>query len=426
MDNNKFQEEFSETLMSIFGRTTRYSTISYNQVFLGSLLAGVERILTKEVPTLAVGFRNTSIVLFVNENFWNNELSKDTIETYKHRIGVVVHELLHIAFGHLTNMKFKQNRELYNIACDILVNQYVHNENKKIGTNDFLPDSHIHLGLFPDAFSKNDLNQTSHFYYEKLMQVQEEPEKFPQSFENLQKIIPQLNDEHKMWKDFDKLPESTQEIIKENLKQKIKETKENLSNDNWGKLHQNVRDAVEDIINYESEIDWKKVVSKFITNSNQKYSKSSKMKLSKRYGVPPGRRSKRKTSILVALDTSGSITNDDIFIFFGELSNILRKNKNLSIKVVECDTEIGNVYDFNGYNFPKEVSGGGGTYFDPVFEYYNKNRNKAGFSALIYFTDGYADIPKVKIKDKLLWCLTQKSTDIKNMYKFGGICIKIK
>jgi predicted metal-dependent peptidase len=91
------------------------------------------------------------------------------------------------------------------------------------------------------------------------------------------------------------------------------------------------------------------------------------------------------------------------------------------IEVVECDSQVQRVYSYNGTT-PKEISGGGGTDFDPVFSYTRRNR-KVHYDGLIYLTDGYADVPTIKPPCRLLWVITPGGT--KENIAFGNV-IEIK
>ena len=79
--------------------------------YYGFFLIALNRIWTNKVPTAGVSKDKINYRLYIGENFWN-ELSED------HRRGLLKHELLHIAFGHLT-MYFKfSNKRRANIAMD--------------------------------------------------------------------------------------------------------------------------------------------------------------------------------------------------------------------------------------------------------------------------------------------------------------------
>jgi predicted metal-dependent peptidase len=102
------------------------------------------------------------------------------------------------------------------------------------------------------------------------------------------------------------------------------------------------------------------------------------------------------------IDTSGSIEEQTLNIFFAEIEAIRRTGADVT--VIECDAAVGNVYAFKKNVTPK-VTGGGGTNYDPAFKYINANRNLR-IDACVYLTDGYAPDPQVKPRCKLLYVIT--------------------
>ena len=65
----------------------------------------------KAVPTAGVSRQGINYQLYINENFWNK------LSTNQH-IGLLKHELLHIAFFHITDYEHLTDREIANIAMD--------------------------------------------------------------------------------------------------------------------------------------------------------------------------------------------------------------------------------------------------------------------------------------------------------------------
>jgi predicted metal-dependent peptidase len=65
----------------------------------------------KRVPTAGVSKNGINYQLTINPEFWE-ELSVE------HRIGLLKHELLHIAFGHLTIYFKFSDKKLANVAMD--------------------------------------------------------------------------------------------------------------------------------------------------------------------------------------------------------------------------------------------------------------------------------------------------------------------
>ena len=85
-----------------------------NEPFYAHFLSGIVRKVTNEIPTAAVGLNNTSVTLYVNENFFLKELT-----TFSSRVAVIKHETLHILFKHLFRLDLKKyDRRLFNIAAD--------------------------------------------------------------------------------------------------------------------------------------------------------------------------------------------------------------------------------------------------------------------------------------------------------------------
>ena len=107
--------------------------------------------------------------------------------------------------------------------------------------------------------------------------------------------------------------------------------------------------------------------------------------------------------MLLAIDTSGSVSDNELREFMGEMHHIYRCG--VDITVVQCDTMIRSVEPYRG-KFEMTVLGRGGTEFDPVLEYFNANLNK--YTSLVYFTDGECNVD-VKPRGNVLWVLSEES-----------------
>ena len=111
-----------------------------------------------------------------------------------------------------------------------------------------------------------------------------------------------------------------------------------------------------------------------------------------------------KAEIAVAIDISGSISDEEFKQAIKEVLNIV-KNYNHEITIIECDKEIRRVYKVKSINDIKErINIRGGTKFTPVFEYANNKK----INLLVYFTDGKGEdklqvIPKGY---KILWVIS--------------------
>jgi len=144
-------------------------------------------------------------------------------------------------------------------------------------------------------------------------------------------------------------------------------------------------------------------LKRFVGNSSIVYTKKLRRKYNKRYAASPGLKLKFKNHILVGVDTSGSVNNDELKEFFNELAHMTKTGHKIS--VAQCDTSLRSVEEFN----PKkdwEIHGRGGTSFQPVIDHYNESNG--AYTALIYLTDGEAYSPDNCPKNTL-WCLSSIS-----------------
>ena len=111
----------------------------------------------------------------------------------------------------------------------------------------------------------------------------------------------------------------------------------------------------------------------------------------------------KKRHVVIAIDTSGSMTDNVLSEVISELYAVLSKMQNLCFTIIECDSEIQRVYDVNEIRDLKfNITGRGGTCFSPVIEYLNSNL-KYRNSTLIYITDGYGESKIPKPLNKVVW-----------------------
>ncbi|WP_310451249.1 DUF2201 family putative metallopeptidase [Sulfuritalea sp.] len=115
--------------------------------------------------------------------------------------------------------------------------------------------------------------------------------------------------------------------------------------------------------------------------------------------------------IFVALDTSGSISDTDLAQFVGEL-NAIKGTLPVRITLLACDAALAPdapwvCEPWQELRLPRKFAGGGGTAFAPVFEWLE--REGAHPDALLYFTDGEAEFPKLAPYYPVLWLIKGKA-----------------
>ena len=197
----------------------------------------------------------------------------------------------------------------------------------------------------------------------------------------------------------------------------IVQTKERLSSDQYNLLPIEIKNLINLIIEKRNpKINWKRALKIFSSSSRRTKVKFTTKRISKRYGTRPGLKIQRNQKIAVAIDTSGSISEDELVIFFNEIHSMWRYGA--EIEVIECDSKVRETYNYNG-NFPKFINGRGWTDFNPVFEYINRDRNNM-YDGCIYLTDGEAREPGTRPKCKVFWVVTADGK-IGSHLKFGRV-----
>jgi len=375
----------------------------FKEPFFNHLLSGLVRVVSEEVPTAAVSFTGTNINLLVNENFFLKELRSQS-----NRVAVIKHEALHLLFKHLFRTDIKNYEPtLFNIAADLVVNQFIGSWK--------LPEGAVTLNTFPDLGLEQ--NQTLEWYYEKLSKLQNNSENTasaatPKSSEALSKIMGekgQKRGDHSKWGTPSSAKSQIDGIAAETeLDRMIIQARERTPAKYWGTIPGEINLLIDMLIeNRRPKVDWRRTLRIFSSNSRRTYIFSTMHRISKRYGTRPGIKVKQFQKVAVAIDTSGSVSDDDIAVFFTEIHAMYKSGA--EILVIECDAEVGRTYKYNG-RLPTEVSGRGGTVFDPVFKFLRNNR-LTHYDGCIYLTDGYAAEPTIKPPCPLLWVITPDGND---------------
>ncbi|HFU76125.1 MAG TPA: hypothetical protein ENK66_07760 [Arcobacter sp.] len=111
-------------------------------------------------------------------------------------------------------------------------------------------------------------------------------------------------------------------------------------------------------------------------------------------------------SLVVAIDTSGSIKEDMLGAFIGEFKSIMQNFPAVSIELVIADAKVHAHYSFmGGDELDFTLKGGGGTDYRPTFDFIDANIPNS--SMVLYFTDGEGIFPRIPPSYEVLWALSQ-------------------
>lgn len=154
-----------------------------------------------------------------------------------------------------------------------------------------------------------------------------------------------------------------------------------------------VPDAIKRMINelVAPKMDWRDVLRVQLESSLK--NDFTFMRPSKRSGqvIFPGMNKDEELNLMIALDTSGSISQDMLRDFLSEVQGIMDQYNSYKIHVVQFDTNVYGADEFtsdDGRTMAEyELVGGGGTDFDVVFRYMEDYGIEP--DQLVMFTDGY-------------------------------------
>ncbi len=304
----------------------------------------------------------------------------------KEIIFIVCHEIEHIVLNHpaegmrINKERDPNNARLLNYAMDASVNDRLIMEVDKYDL-EIMRDpgnqvtSETLSNWCPKTFQP--LREFTYYYYN-----------FP--MEHVGKLPEPGGDLHK-WTKGDSADEAEAAI-----KLFVDTVVKGISDEEMASLPAHQREQIERLL-APPKIQWQHILRKYVGALPDGFRKT-KSRLNRRqperYDIS-GRVRSRTVQLVVAIDTSASMTSEMIEKIFVEIFAILKRVK-YEVTIIECDAEVQSVYKAKALtDVNLEVNGRGGTSFVPVIEYINSNK-KYRDSVLIYFTDGYGDdsIPK--------------------------------
>lgn len=346
-----------------------YKKLLIENPFYGIFLLGMSKVVDRSIETACVRRKGINCELVINPDYWE---SQDDIQ----QMNLLQHEIYHIVFQHMFLVSYFKDAKLLNISTDCEVNSYLQN----LDASWVVPSI---WNLPPKKGTK--------YYYEQLQQ------QLPQDSSN----IPDPKDDHSSWKkDFQECSEVEKQLIQNQINSQIKVAAEQTIKMR-GTIPAELTSIIEEIMKVKPRIfDWKSYFRRMLGSIYDINIKKTRRKESIRFPGSAGIKHKKKVSLLVAIDTSGSVSDEELKDFFSEITHIYKTGARITI--LECDSKISANYEYNG-KWNGKVHGRGGTDFQPVIDYYRNNLKN--YATLVYFTDGECTIPTNTPKNTI-WVIT--------------------
>lgn len=176
-----------------------------------------------------------------------------------------------------------------------------------------------------------------------------------------------------------------------------------------GKFGGSVARLVEHLL--QPQLPWRMLLARYLTSMAR--NDYNFLRPSRREGdaILPGLRSSH-VELVVVLDTSGSVGNDEMQEFLSE-ANAIKGQVGARITLHACDETLAPdgpwVFEpWEELRLPESLQGGGGTRFAPAFDWVARLDRQPDL--LVYFTDAKGEFPRQEPSYPVLWLVKGKGT----------------
>lgn len=195
------------------------------------------------------------------------------------------------------------------------------------------------------------------------------PERIPKSYRN-------ADEQTALWEEDEEMQERISEII-----QSVKD---------WGSLSGKMAETI--LAADRVRIDYRQILNSFKASILSSRRCLTRMKPSRRYGYQQmGQRHAFSTGLLIAIDTSGSISSTALCKFYGIVNHFFQYGIE-HMDVIQFDAAVqGEPVSLRKARKEIKACGRGGTNFQPVIDFAAQRQNR--YDGLLILTDGHAPIP---------------------------------
>lgn len=350
-------------------------------IFYASLILMMKRVpMEIKQGAMGVGFENGQVRLVYDPDW----VAKMTVQQV---MFCLEHECLHLVLDHLLRIG-DRDPLIWNLAADCAVNGYILEDPGPCVE----PYEIVIPGKKDSPFENLPLGKHAEWYYDQIM---DKAQKYTvtknadgsitvknEKTEKSQTYKPNSHDE---WETMEQGDSSlNKEIVKVMVKEAYNEAKQR-GNAPGGAIAELIESLLQ-----QNTVNWKAQLRRYAAASMlSSERKSSWKRVNRRFDTDyPGSTRIRQPKIFVALDTSGSVSDQDLLEAIAELRAI-QKIYNASITIMEGDTQLEHEYDLTKFaKVNTAVHGRGGT--SHLFLW--KHLEKKPVDLLICFTDLASDI----------------------------------
>jgi predicted metal-dependent peptidase len=358
--------------------------------FFSSIIRSLGKFKTFAIPTAGVAVRDGSANLYWNPKFVASLKPKEMI-------GLLKHECYHLIFNHCTTRK-QDPQMMWNIAADLAINSLI--DENELPEGGFVPGKAFDLTKIEDpeklkkwtefsnlivSFPKG---QASEWYMAQL-----------KNDENASSCCQDMAgdagiqigfDDHGEWAEG--MSDEQKQIVEGKIKEAVANAvKKADASNTWGSVSLETREHLRKL--FSKSVDWKKVLHSFCGRRQRANKSSTHRRLNRKYPyIHPGKHRNHTSNLVVYIDQSGSVSEEEIELFFGALSSLAKK---VTFTIYNFDSSVDEKSKFVWRKGKKNVkpmrTRSGGTCFDSVETHYRKIKTE--YDGYLVLTDGMAARP---------------------------------
>jgi predicted metal-dependent peptidase len=323
---------------------------------------------------------------------------------------LILHENMHKAYRHLVVWEklWKKNAQLANMACDYVINLQIFDYDPQGNEVEMPTDANGEaLGLIDEQYRGMDAHQVF-----ILLEKQQQQKKSGGNAQGSGDESPegkggQGMDDHD-WENAQEGTPQEQEQIAKDIEGALRQGAILA-----GKMGGNVSRDINELLT--PKVNWKDALRDFVKTSTQGKDQTTWRRLHKRYIgmdiIMPSTYDEKVGSIVVAVDTSGSIGQAELAQFLGEVKAICDEVSPEQIDLLYWDTNVAGHETYMGSELATltettQAKGGGGTSPECVPSYMKEKRLEP--ECVIMLTDGYIgrqDPNDWQIGKPIMWCI---------------------
>ena len=336
-----------------------------------------------QTSIMAIGWHNQAPIIIVN-------LDKITLLTFPEICAVLEHEVLHLVMGHLHSRKGKSNHHVWNIACDLAINQLVTGKLPEGALIDFTflgDDAQKYLGPFLSGASAEILYQLIMAWILEN-NIDEDELKDIKNHEKWTVIEEDDSEENDKIEEDDgsgKGQTETEELQKlENIFETAKKIQQLRELD--------IQKIPEKIPLPNTVVSWYSVLSDITQDLMSHHKLHSLMYINRRYPyIYAGTRRKKISHIVVYVDQSGSVSDTTLTIIRNALIELSYSFDFVTYPFTHTVHDGHKEIIKNGYIPEMKQRLSGGTCFSSIVEHVETLETRP--STYIICTDGAAPLP---------------------------------